>query len=249
MPINQSRWLSLDGTRNCRDLGGIAVRDGETKFAQLIRSDALHELSNNDLEHLERLGLGAIIDLRVQIETSKAPNNLSPSLKKKQKNLAFLPNQTLQLLEMVNKGELTGTATYRLMLEQYRILALEHTADYRSIIAEIVRYPDNGVLFHCTSGKDRTGMVSAILLAIVGASEEAIIADYEMTNGRIKPISYLEGVVDVDVINRIMAADPDYMYNAFDAMKKEFGSVGRYLEVAVGVSQQIREELMTKLLV
>jgi len=131
MTTTDRRWITLDGTRNCRDFGGIPVADGSIRYGALFRSDALHLLSEKDQITLEDLSLTAIVDLRVDFEKNKAPNQLAPKLAKLQLDRSFLPNRTHELFAMVNKGELDGDAARRFMLQQYRVLTLEHVKNYQ----------------------------------------------------------------------------------------------------------------------
>ena len=235
-------WLSLDGTRNCRDFGGIPVTDGSTRYGALFRSDALHLLSQQDQVVLRDLKLKAIIDLRVDFEKNKAPNQLTPDLAKIQLDRSFLPNRTHELFAMVNNGELDGPETRRFMLQQYRVLTLEHIDNYRSIFNDILTL-GRGILFHCTSGKDRTGVASALILGALGATEEHIVADYVLTNGRIEPISFLNEGIDPDVTRYIMAAEADYIVAALNTMQNEYGSIDRYLSEALHLTAADRDKL------
>jgi protein-tyrosine phosphatase len=238
----ERRWIALDGTRNCRDFGGIRVADGLIKFDRLFRSDALHLLSDQDQVLLGDLSLKAIIDLRVDFEKNKAPNQLAPDLAKLQLDRSFLPNRTHKLFEMVNKGELDGAATRRFMLQQYRVLTLEHIENYQSVFKDILTL-GKGILFHCTSGKDRTGLMSALILAALGATEEQIVADYVLTNGRIDPISFLNDSVAPEVTHYIMAAEADYIVEALKTMQNEYGSIDKYLSGAMLLNASDRDRL------
>ena len=243
MTNSARHWITLDGTRNCRDLGGITVDNGVTRYNSVYRSDALNLLSEADQTTLEKLSLTAIVDLRVDFEKHKAPNRLNPNLAALQRDRSFLPNRTHKLFEMVNNGELDGEAARQFMLGQYRVLTLEHTENYRAVFDDLLAAAGQGVLFHCTSGKDRTGMMSALLLAPLGASNDDIVDDYVLTNGRIEPISYLKHDIDADVSRHIMAADADYMETALTTMKAEYGSIDAYLREAIGLSDNERENL------
>ena len=243
MNAQQYRWVALDGTRNCRDLGGIRVKSGTTKFGRLFRSDALNLLSDADQHRLRQLQLAAIVDFRADFEIAKAPDRLDEPLTALLKNRPFLPKSTHILFDMVNNGDVDGEEVRRFMLNQYRVLTLEHTAEYRQVIEDILAANGQGVLFHCTSGKDRTGMLSAIILAAVGASDEEIITDYILTNGRIEPITFLKPTNDPAVVKHIMAAAPEYIQTALETMRAEFGSVQNYLSDALKISTAESKEL------
>ena len=243
MNTSTRRWVKLDGTRNCRDLGGIPVAKGITKFGVLYRSDALNLLSEADQQRLQALNLAAIIDFRAAFEIDKAPNQLVPALAAKQKNCAFLPKSTHAMFDMVNNGELDAAGVQRFMCQQYRILTLEHAREYRQVLDDVLAANGQALLYHCTSGKDRTGMISAIILAALGADDEDIIEDYTLTNGRIEPIAYLKASNDPSIVQHIMAAAPLYMQTALQTMRHEFGSVDGYLTQALQLSPEERARL------
>ena len=248
--MNESmrRWVGLDGTRNCRDLGGIRIENKITKYGVLFRSDALHQLTEADQQRLADLSLSAILDFRVEFEITKAPNRLSPELAARQKLRPFLPKTTHALFDMVNNGEIDAAEVQRYMCEQYRVLTLEHTREYRQVLDDLLAANGQSVLFHCTSGKDRTGMISAIILAALGADEKSIVDDYVLTNGRIEPIAYLSEASDPAIVGHIMAAAPEYMHTALSTMRSEFGSVANYLNEALEISRDEYQALRQALI-
>ena len=238
------RWVLLDGSRNCRDLGGITLANGRTRRGVVYRADALHKLSDRDQTTLEELNLASIIDLRAKFEIKRAPNRLSPVLASRVEELSFISKRTHHMFERIVNDELTAEDVHRCMLEQYRALALEHCKDYRRVIDRLMVAARTGsVLFHCTSGKDRTGMVSAILLAALGAEEDDIVADYMLTNKRIEPVSFLDNVRDPAIVRHIMAAAPEYITTALEVMKKNYGSIDNYLVTEIGIDNAKRDTL------
>ena len=199
----------------------------------LYRSDALNLLSEADQQRVEDLRLSAIIDFRSDFEIGRAPNRLAPNLSKLVKTRSFLPKSTHALFDMVNNGEIDAAGVKKYMCDQYRILTLDHTPEYRQVLDDILTANGQALLYHCTSGKDRTGMISAIILAVAGADENDIIDDYTLTNGRIEPIAYLKKSNDPSIVKHIMAAAPDYMQTAMRTMRGEFGSIENYLSKAL----------------
>ena len=243
MNLSNRRWLALDGTRNCRDLGGIPVSHGTTKFNCLYRGDALHELSEADQAVLENLRLTSIIDFRSDFEIKAAPNKLNEKLASIQQPRSFLPKRTHGLFDKLNSGELQESEVRASMCEQYKVLVVDHVEIYRQVLIDILAANGRSIFFHCTSGKDRTGIMAAIVLATLGAHEEEILADYVLTNGRIKPIAYLDEALDSKIVGHVMAAAPEYMETALSTMKREYGSVDDYIETALGISPPERYRL------
>ena len=165
--------LPLVGAYNFRDLGGYPTVDGEqTAWRRLFRSDALHELVGGDLELLRRIGLASIIDLRTTAEINRTGRGLLA-----QEPFVYLHASVLQ----EEGGESVAAPDGDDMGERYLwylecgrdalVAALDKAADPKS-------YP---LVFHCTAGKDRTGVLSALILELVGVTPEVIVQDYLLT--------------------------------------------------------------------
>ncbi len=177
---------SIPGTYNARDLGGIPLDGGGTvRSGVLLRSDALAATTEAGLEALRAQHIGTIIDFRTETERTQAPNRLPQDVE--------LTTVTLPLLEgaMTGGGAITKDAspeTLKAMIERLPALAelylnmLEHSAETFATVARHVAHPLHperpAVLIHCTAGKDRTGVATALLLSAIGAERAAIIEDY-----------------------------------------------------------------------
>jgi protein-tyrosine phosphatase len=164
--------LLLAGTFNVRDLGGYPTRDGGVIRPRTIyRADSLHRLTPEAQATLERRGLRTVIDLRRADESAAAPNVFRESLSVIYRNIP-LPGDLLL--------DPTGTppplaAVYRAMLDKGR-------TPLRQILVCLSDPACWPVLVHCTAGKDRTGLVTALLLGIAEVPDEAIVADYALTS-------------------------------------------------------------------
>lgn len=173
------RLLPLAGAYNFRDLGHYPTVDGQaTVWGKLFRSDTLHELSVADLEVLRQIGLASVIDLRTTTEVERAGRGL----------LAEEPIRYLHASVLQEGSEAVAAPSgddpserYLWYLESGRealVAALELVADPQS-------YP---LVFHCTAGKDRTGVLAALVLDILGVSAAVIVEDYMLTATRIELI-------------------------------------------------------------
>lgn len=231
----QTRHIVFDGTRNFRDLGGISTQSGVTRRGIVFRSERLSDFSDADCQRLSELGVKTIIDMRSEEERERAPNRLAPDGLARQIHRPFLPRHTLAMFEAINSGEYAESDAIAAMLRQYDALALEHVADYRQVIDDLLAPAAAPVVFHCTSGKDRTGMVAAILLLALGAERSAIVEDYVITEGRIPSVDYLNEAADPAAIEAVMAAKADYIEAAIAAMERSFGSVDQYLKRGIGI--------------
>jgi protein-tyrosine phosphatase len=242
------RNIAFEGTRNFRDLGGIAAGPGVTRFGVIYRSDRLSNLTAADGNALRELGITTIIDMRSRDERDRAPNRLPSDLPARQIARAFLPRHTHAMIEAINSGQCDPAQAHAMMLRQYEALALDHTADYQQILDDLLAPEAVPAIFHCTSGKDRTGMIAAIILLALGASVEAIIEDYTLTQDRIDEVDFFNDIADPAAVAVVMAAKSAYLEAAVAAMHDRYGSTERYLTEGVGLTPERRRRLTEVLL-
>ncbi len=239
----QSRHIDFEGVHNFRDLGGIATAHAVTQFGVLYRSDRLSGFTKNDHRAFCELGIATVIDMRVADERNKAPNCLPQDPLVKQITREFWPQHTVRMISDINAGKLDQTGARAAMLKQYGALATDHLPDYRAVIDDLLSHSCTPSVFHCTSGKDRTGMVAAIILLAIGVPQDAVIADYVLTDGRVAKVDIFGRHVNPNVIEVVMAATPDYIQAAIDAMVSSYGSIEAYLTNGIRLNRQKREDL------
>jgi protein tyrosine/serine phosphatase len=175
------RFVPLVGAYNFRDLGGYPTTDGRvTKWARLFRSDLLHELTVADVEVLRKLGLAQVIDLRTGAEVERTGRGL----------LAAEPVRYLHLsVTQVEGGESVGAPDYQSALAQRYLWYLEvgraTLVETLTAVGDPASYP---LVFHCAAGKDRTGVVAALILDILGVDRDVIVEDYALTATRMRLI-------------------------------------------------------------
>ncbi len=172
------RLIDLAGAFNFRDLGGYPTANGGvTRWGRLFRSDTLHELTAADVEVLRSLGLATIIDLRTSRElerTGRGPMASEP--------VAF------RHLSVIRDAEGEATAAPALPGEELSTRYLWYLESGREPLVEALSLvSDPGhlpLVFHCAAGKDRTGVLAALVLDLLGVEPEVIVADYVITAGR-----------------------------------------------------------------
>jgi protein-tyrosine phosphatase len=196
----QTRWIRLDGAVNVRDLGGLATAGGSiTRFGRVLRSDNLQDLTAADVRRLVGdLGLRHVVDLRSDPEVhleGRGPLTREPAV-------------TLHHLSLFAEGGLfTDVAADS--IDADKVLpwqsrqdsgpeserSVGHYLGYLqdrpdSIVAalRVIGHGDGAALLHCAAGKDRTGVVCALALEVVGVTREAIVADYAQTGDRIEQL-------------------------------------------------------------
>ena len=227
MAERPARLVRLDGCFNFRDLGGYATQDGRrVRWRRLYRSDALHHLSEADLRHVrDELGVRTLVDLRSSAERSGEPAS----------GLAAPPVQAhhVPLFDRERSGDTPSLPLAEIYLMLLRVA--------REPIARAVRVLATGndpALFHCAAGKDRTGIVAAVLLGALGVRDEDIVEDYAATrDGLVGIVERLRSsdsyqYVFTELPPDTLHAEPETMARVLVEAGQEFGAMRGYLRSA-----------------
>jgi protein-tyrosine phosphatase len=176
--------LDWAGCPNARDVGGLKTADGHTiREGVLIRSESLQYLTPEGVEAVRRSPVSRILDLRGDREVAEAPTPFTGT--------PLAVRQALQDPADPEHGQPTIIEACTWMLDRRPEL-------FAAAVKAIADEPEGAVVVHCHGGKDRTGMVVALALSIAGVPEDAIVADYFLTQARLAP--WLE---------QQLAAEPD----------------------------------------
>lgn len=218
--------LPLSCSHNTRSLGGYPTSSHRiTRDYCLLRSDAIANLSEQDRNYLLTYGLGCVIDLRSTWEISQNP---SPFV-----NDAEIEYFAVPMLDgMASKG-MQG-ALPDSMSEIYIELLQKSGADFVFAIRKILGHKGQVVLFHCTAGKDRTGVLAALLLLAAGVSPEAVLADYAVTEKNMKPVfdgmrAQFSAQYGADLPKSVFSSDPGELQKSLDWLTEHYQTAARYL--------------------
>lgn len=213
----------VPGLLNCRDLGGYPLPGGRTRWGVFLRSACPDTLTPEGLAALERMGLALVIDLRSDFERCQQPSALA--------GLASLPVLELPLLEQIS-APMPHTSD----MGEFYIALLHHGQSCFHRLFTRIAGAEGPVLFHCTAGKDRTGVVAALLLDLAGVGRQDIIADYEISHTLIAPlISRLQSAAPGLDMNRLESR-PAYMARFLDELER-LGGAYRYLTEQCGLPE------------
>lgn len=230
-----ARALSWDGCVNVRDLGGVPTSDGGvTRFGAILRADSIRKLSDGGWKALLESGVRRIVDLRFHGElAADSPRQLSIDVL----HLPVLPElDSDQWAEIDAIGDaapdaLTSTRTlYLEFLERFR-------ENFAAAIDAIANAPEGAVLIHCVGGKDRTGLVSALVLRLADVPIEAVAEDYALSaaNLRVEALEWIKQADD-DVERRrrerISQTPAGAMAGVLEEVERRYGSVHGYLSAA-----------------
>lgn len=185
---NAFTGTTLDGLHNFRDTGGIPLSSGGViRSGVLFRSDALDALTRRGIEQLAQSPIGVIVDLRTPNERQSAPDKLPTSRPFDVVELSILEGAMTGLAQQFMRGGLSSDAITQAMTqlpnlrELYTGMLTHGAASFAQIARRVAAQTDDAptaVLVHCTAGKDRTGVATALLLDAAGADRTAVIADY-----------------------------------------------------------------------
>ncbi len=183
--VAAERRLEMDGPRNFRDLGGYrSASGGNTRWGRVFRSDRLDAMSDEDHVRVLDLGITKIFDLRVDAEVDDAPDRLPEGVELVRLPMSSDGVQARTIMERIEVGELTKFGQPE-MSTGYLVMLDEFT-DHISTVAAAVAAGER-VLFHCTAGKDRTGVMAMVLLSMCGVDAGDVLDDYELTNSYAPP--------------------------------------------------------------
>lgn len=182
--LNYSR-LPLIGSKNTRDFGGYPTEDGVIKFGQLFRSDSLSNLTDSDIEMLNDYHIQTILDLRHFVEIQNAPSRVG-------EHMARLHVPIIQDIEQATSHDYYKNNR----LSDLYIDLLKNAQHQLKLSLEIILESTTPILFHCAAGKDRTGVISMLLLGILGVSNQDIIANYEVSHTHIKHREDMVGLIN-----------------------------------------------------
>lgn len=239
----RTRTYRLTGSYNFRDIGGYATTSGQTvRWGRVFRSDALHLLDQQDLEHLRPLGIQTIVDLRSRREIEMT----GPGLLHSEPGIAVVHVPFGRLGEEAAPDYQPPT-----LGELYAGIIDEAKASIGTVLTTLAGDGVTPAVVHCAVGKDRTGISIATLLRLLGVPDETIIADYLLTAEnqeqwrRRQPSEILERFPHV--AEGLLRVDADVMTTTLATIDRDYGGTEAFARAA-GVNEATTERLRATLL-
>lgn len=261
------RRLPLEGTPNFRDLGGYQTTDGRyVRWGLIYRSGVLTYLTPADMTYLSQAGIRVVCDFRTRQENDAAPEKWIPSADVEHLSLPIGTDKNKNgntTVQSVVAGHPTTEQLRATMMRIYSDFAFSAAPQYAKLFEQLEqdRLP---LLYHCTAGKDRTGVFSAFLLLTLGVPEKTVLEDYALTNkylldqpqsASMKKMMSSTGnnalaALTPEQRNIMMAADPEYLKNTLRAIDAKYGSFDEYrrqeLHVSDAQATSLRSRLLTR---
>jgi protein-tyrosine phosphatase len=255
-PFPGDGQLMLAGPVNFRDLGGYLTKDNRRiKKGLVFRSDHLSCLTKEDHLTLEGLHFKVVCDFRTVREQQMAPDLLPPDGSIRLLSLpiqanGFDPSTVMTRLQAGDDAWLT--------MDFFIDLYCRYLDDFGPVwgkVLNLISCAENlPLVFHCTGGKDRTGICAALLLAALGVPEESILADHDLSNRcnaeRLQPIYALFAEIGIgpDKAAPYLQAPTEPLIAMLDHLKKRYGTVEDYLHFKAGLDRTTLATLQTSLL-
>ncbi len=249
-PPHPHRLVPLQGASNFRDLGGYPGHQGRAvRWRRLYRSDHLGQLTAGDLTELQQRGVTLALDFRGVQESTAASYYLAGL---KRQALPIEPTVVQRMQKMAAAGQqLDASSTAGLMEELYRNIVRHQTAALAAFFGHLLAHQPSqhaALVFHCTAGKDRTGVAAALLLLALGVPRDVVMQDFLLTNACFRHPPPLNKELPDDVRQVLWSVRPQYLQAALQVIDDEHGSVAAYLRSALSLGQPARDELMHRYL-
>ena len=271
------QFLPVKGIVNARDLGGYTMLDGRiVQSGRLLRAAHLADATDEDIRNLERLPVTVVIDFRkeqekvgkvdrevpgaryVSLPVDPSGNAMATATEEEKKKFSGQKKFDVKKVIVFAAFNKKAQAVAR---EMYPTLLFDPDCQQQfARFFRLVLETENGaVLFHCTQGKDRTGIASALLLAALGADRETIVADFDATN-RVyekdvrkysRRVKFWGGKEEeVGVVKAFLGCNTENFIKALDRIDQEFGSLQAYLKGPIGLTdadiQTLRERYLAR---
>ncbi|KAB2373227.1 tyrosine-protein phosphatase [Actinomadura montaniterrae] len=251
------RDVAVDGAVNVRDIGGYASKDGRhVRYGLVYRSASLSKVTATGVAQLQRLGLTASVDFRSQLEVGmsgadKLPAGVTPVAA----NINAFSPTLLTMVPDLLKAVLAQDKPGEFMALSYR--GFVHDPDSRKQFAAALTRIASGqgpVLYHCTEGKDRTGVMTAILLTILGVPKTQVYADYlrsneELADQNAAELAELQKLgIDPALVEPFLTVRASYLDTAFDQIKRDYGTFGAFVAKGLGIDAATQAALRKQLL-
>ena len=245
--LTETRLVPLDGGINFRDIGGYINNQGRTvKWRKIMRCGHLANLTDADLDVLEEIGVSQIHDFRRVDEQTQNPSCAIRA--------EFVDDYQISIgdisrfWEFLFEGELSAESSHQLVVNSYRSCIQVVIPAFSRFMRHIVDNAENASVFHCSAGKDRTGMAAALILSALDVPRETIIEDYMLTVEHYdsdKLIAIVEEHLraakveswDREWLMPYCSVHQDNIVAFLDAIESNYGDVKNYLISALGLSQ------------
>ncbi len=255
--LNTSNWVPLEGAMNVRDIGGWITRDDHRiRIGALYRGDRLCNLTEDDLDELADRGIRTVIDFRASDEIERDPSRLWNSVN----NVVSLPVQERNvqptaLLDRILARQITSMNEAE-MVEVYLHLLHDNAIQFARFVALVADTDNWPLLYHCTAGKDRTGIATALVHEICAVPRPQVLDEYCVTNeqrskqriAELAEIFEREGI-DLEAVKPLLMAPRSVLADALKQLDDVHSGAESFLITQGGLDPSVPDELRNNLVI
>ena len=230
------RRINLKNTINLRELGGYMRRDGKvTKYNQFLRSGNPSRLDSDEIEFLLNYGLKTVVDLRNTKEITKEKSALNG-----------IDGVSYFHLPLFDTGSPNIPEKHESLGDLY-VSLFNYSTNFGNVFNAMAENSEGTIFFNCTAGKDRTGLIAAMLLMLAGVDEYDIIADYQVSFTYFKPAFEKTLEVHPNMPMHFAYSNPEWIENIMKMVAEGYGNIENYL-IDRGATAKSLEILKDKLI-
>lgn len=254
-----SRYVDFKKTTNFRDIGGLQTIDGKTiKSGKIYRSDNLSKLRKSEFLRFNSLEIENVIDLRTIAEAKEKQDNLPNSVAYFSMPIVSDQGDLMgQMKEKVLRGEVSEEESKELMKEFYSKIVTENIPLLREVIFKIIT-SEKPILYHCSAGKDRTGIVTALLFSIANVDRATIVDEYLLSNyyrsskikstlKKAKLLKIIRPKINTNVILNFMSVDETYINAVFEIIDKKYNGMDAFIKNELKIDAKMRKTFIAKM--
>ena len=257
MFIASERLIPMDNSSNFRDLGGIPTQDGRVvKWGKIYRSGKLNKLDTKDLDYFNTLGINTVVDFRDDIEVVKDKTRFPTN---REINRIRTPigdrsgNMQAELKKQIRSADQNTFDSEKFVADVMAEFIDSFAFQYQPFLDIVVDADKAPVLYHCSAGKDRTGLGTAIVLGMLGVDREVILDDFMMSNyyrnkDINKTLRKTSLIAKQRVTQPLLEVKESYLKAAFEAIDNKYGSMENFIEKEYGYDQKKLEVFRNKYL-
>lgn len=250
-----SRVVPLEGGVNFRDLGGYLTEDQRSvSWRKIFRCGHLGELTEKDLDSLEQLNITHVHDFRREEEQKRTPSQ--PVRATVYNDYEMHVGSMSKFWEYMSSEKLTAESAHELVVGSYRNCVDDVAPHYTRLFASLLSPETGASVFHCSAGKDRTGIAAALILSALGVDRDTIVDDYLLTLEHFDSERLMNIVEqhlrDADVAHwerswlvPYCSVHRDNIEAFFEGVESRYSSVDNYLATALGINAEQRQRLQS----
>jgi protein-tyrosine phosphatase len=243
--FHPKRKITLEAGSNFRDLGGYPTSNNKiVAWGQIYRSADISKLTDADLIHLGQLEIATVCDLRGPSELKTNPDRIPVGV-----NYINLPAGSENVQTSLNYGKINSDSLMQSMYSNTNFLV----AKYKPMFDELLSLKKGkALLFHCTAGKDRTGIGAALILSALDVPRTYVEADYAATNlfwkdAQERMIAMMQkSGMPLDKAKSMIAANPLYIQTFLNTINQKFGSMSQFLKTEMKLSDTDLQKLKVR---